>query len=227
MSKKLLAMLFAALVVLGACSDDGDGDLATQAAGGTTTEAPTDDTDAPEDTTDDTAAPDTTETPDTTEPTGDTAPGGLDPAEVEEGLETALSDSLGGLTGGSSELPFDDEQMTCMLDGVMADPGLLESLLAADADPTYVASGEDMASLFGVLGECDLTGPVAESLLADMPGLSLEQAECFVGGMIELPAETWDALMGASDPTAPVDPAVATAMLELITTCDIPPTAFS
>lgn len=211
MSKKLLAVLFVPVLALAACSSDSDEDLASELGDGTTTEAPA---------TDATVA-DTTEAP-TTEATSDTTvPGGLDAADVENEVSDALSGSLGLA---AEDLGLDEEQFACMMGAISDDPDLLAAVMQGSDDPDWVPDGVTMAGLFQVMGACDLAGPVAESIVADDPSLTQEQAECMVTGMFDLPPEVWETMM-SSDPTATPDASAMGALFDIFDACGIDPFA--
>jgi hypothetical protein len=179
---------------------------------------------------DETAEPEptTTTTTEVVETTTSTTEGsgGLDPAEVEESVEDALGESLGGITGGGDDLGLDDEQYTCLLGEIGDDPELLAEMIDAGEDPEgYVYTGEVLAGLWEVLAACDLLDDVAEQVAADDPTADAEQVQCVFEGMTELSPEGWDAIMELSeDPGAmPDDPTVLGEILGLFTDCDFVP----
>jgi hypothetical protein len=226
MVKRLLAGAFVLTLALSGCSDDDDGgDLATDLENqddgdeSTTTTEPTETTEDSE--------PETTETTDDTETTDTTTGGGgLGEAEVEAGVEEALADSLGGLTGGTGGdiEGLDEDSLACLVETAAADPALLESLLAASDDPTYVYDGATMAATFALLVDCDSVDAVAEQIAAESGGtMTAESASCMVEGMAGISPETWDAIMGGGDPTS-LDPQALSDLMTIFTTCDIDPT---
>lgn len=134
----------------------------------------------------------------------------LDPDEL------AATFTEGMLEGSDVELT--PEQAGCLGDELLADDDLLAVLLVLGADPDATPTADQIGPLFELFATCDLASVIAESIQADDPTITDEQALCISEGMLELQPELIEELVGGmADPS----PEMLDALLGLFSACDL------
>jgi hypothetical protein len=138
----------------------------------------------------------------------------LDPDEL------AATFTEGMLEGSDVELTPD--QASCLSDELLDDDELLAVLVVLGSDPDAEPDPALITPLWGLFSTCDLGSALAESLQAEDPTLTDEQALCVGEGMLDLDPEIVDELLGAmSEPGAEPSAEMLEALLDLFSTCDI------
>ena len=135
----------------------------------------------------------------------------LDPDEL------AATFTEGMLEGSDVELT--PEQAGCLGDELLADDDLLAVLLVLGIDPDATPTADQIGPLFELFATCDLAPVIAESIQADDPTMTDEQALCARRGHARAPAR---ADRGAARRHGrPQSARCSMPSLELFATCDI------